>query len=68
MVHEDVQEPFRSLPAKKDLLPNEEIIPVLQKNRKYKNIHTGKRVFILCTGPSVSKMDLKKLKGEKQSR
>lgn len=39
--------------------------PVLQNNIRYKDIHTGERVFILCSGPSISKLDLTLLKDEK---
>lgn len=38
---------------------------LLQKNAQYKDIHAGERVFILCCGPSISKLDLTLLKNEK---
>ena len=38
--------------------------PMLKKNIKYKNIHKGERCFILGSGPSIVKQDLKKLRGE----
>ena len=37
---------------------------VLKPNKLLKNSTLGKRCFILATGPSINKMDLKKLKGE----
>ncbi len=36
----------------------------LKPNKLLKNSALGKRCFILATGPSINKMDLKKLKGE----
>ena len=36
----------------------------MQKLRKLKNIHKGKRCFIVCTGPSLKISDLEKLNGE----
>lgn len=39
-------------------------IQILRKNKQYKNIHSGKRCFILCSGPSVRKQNLKPLKNE----
>lgn len=36
----------------------------IQKNIEYKDKHKGKRCFILCTGPSIKKQDLKPLKDE----
>lgn len=33
--------------------------------RKYKNIHSGERCFIICNGPSLKKLDLALLKSEK---
>ena len=38
---------------------------ILQNNAVYKNIHKGERCFILCSGPSINELDLKKLKDEK---
>ncbi len=38
--------------------------PLLQLNVKFKNIHQGERCFILGSGPSIVRHDLKKLKGE----
>lgn len=38
---------------------------LLMKNGKYKDIHLGERVFILCCGPSINELDLKKLGNEK---
>ena len=38
---------------------------ILQNNTVYKNIHKGERCFILCSGPSINELDLKKLQNEK---
>lgn len=38
---------------------------VLQNNVQYKDIHAGERVFILCSGPSISQLNLTLLKDEK---
>lgn len=38
---------------------------ITEKNSVYKNIHKNERCFILCSGPSIKKLDLKKLKNEK---
>ncbi len=38
--------------------------PTLEKNRGLKNIHKGKRCFIIGTGPSINNQDLAKLKNE----
>ncbi|MCR8559735.1 DUF115 domain-containing protein [Mucilaginibacter sp. BJC16-A38] len=35
-----------------------------EKIRKFKDIHAGKRCFIVCNGPSLNKMDLSLLKDE----
>ena len=37
---------------------------ILKRNEKLKNIHKGKRCFILGSGPSIKTQDLKRLKGE----
>ena len=39
-------------------------IKLFKKNNKLKNIHQGKRCFILGSGPSIKKEDLKPLKNE----
>lgn len=44
---------------------NPETLAVLSKNRSLKDIHKNKRCFILGTGPSINKIDIKKLKNEK---
>ena len=38
--------------------------PLLEENVRYKNCHPGERCFILGSGPSVVRQDLKKLNGE----
>lgn len=37
---------------------------ILKKNREIENKHIGKRCFILATGPSINKQDLKLLRNE----
>ena len=37
---------------------------ILRKNRALNNRHVGERCFILATGPSIKKQDLKLLRGE----
>ena len=41
-----------------------EVREKIKENKQYKNIHQGERCFILCTGPSIKKMDLSALKHE----
>lgn len=65
-IHDGLSVPFYRLVSKYDIeLKQDSEYSIFQKNSKYKNIHTGERVFILCTGPSINKLDLTKLKGEK---
>jgi tetratricopeptide (TPR) repeat protein len=40
------------------------IATILQKNRRFKNIHAGRRCFIIGNGPSTKLQDLKPLKDE----
>ncbi|MFH1727662.1 MAG: 6-hydroxymethylpterin diphosphokinase MptE-like protein [Pseudomonadota bacterium] len=44
-------------------MPNE-VKKLFNLNKKFKNIHKGKRCFILATGPSINKQDLKILQDE----
>ena len=37
---------------------------LFEKNIKFKDIHKGKRCFIVCNGPSIAQQDLTKLKNE----
>lgn len=64
-IHENLKVPFHKLIQKKNSIWEEHMIPILQKNIEYKNLHEGERVFILCTGPSISEMELTRLKYEK---
>src|SRR5437868_13822797 len=43
---------------------SEEGLKAIRSNTKYKNIHTGRRCFILCNGESVATQDLAPLKYE----
>lgn len=56
--------PFYNHLFKSELQAPENIQSILNKNRKFKNIHTGKRLFVLCCGPSIQKMNLTVLKDE----
>lgn len=40
------------------------IAEILDKNRRFKNIHSGQRCFIIGNGPSIREQDLSLLKGE----
>lgn len=65
-IHDDIHVPLYRLISKKNIAPVKyDEISILQKNSKYKNIHAGERVFVLCTGPSIKRMDLTRLKNEK---
>lgn len=65
-LHDGLQIPFYKLVSKSNITPaDDNEASVLQKNNKYKNIHADERVFIICTGPSINKMDLTRLKNEK---
>lgn len=37
---------------------------LMNNNKEYKNIYHDKRCFIMCTGPSINKQDLSKLKND----
>lgn len=65
LIHENLKVPFYSLGKKKDSILDDNIISILQKNSRYKNMHEGERGFILCTGPSIAEMELTRLKDEK---
>lgn len=58
------EKPFYQHLLKTELQVPIEYRNIIQENSKFKNIHKGKRCFILCTGPSVNLLDLKKLEGE----
>jgi hypothetical protein len=57
--------PMWEYPSLINVLPNNKQKEILEKNLKFKDIHKGERVFILCTGPSIAQMDLKKLANER---
>lgn len=46
------------------LLLDKEVISSIRTNKKFHNLHKGDRCFILCTGPSINKQNLKPLKDE----
>ena len=39
-------------------------LDILKNNKKFKNIHEGKRCFIIANGPSIKTQDLRLLKNE----
>ncbi len=43
---------------------NSEASSIIEKNREFHNLHHGKRCFILATGSSINKQNLKLLEGE----
>lgn len=45
-------------------LTNSDIVKCLERNRKFYNIHSGERCFILGNGPSLDKVDVSLLKNE----
>lgn len=61
---EGQKKPFYQHLMKKELQVPIEYRNIIQDNVKFKNIHKGERCFVLCTGPSVNLLDLKKLKKE----
>lgn len=56
--------PFYAHLSQRDIQVLPELQPILKRNRIFKNIHKNKRLFILCCGPSIQKMDLTVLKNE----
>ncbi|MBI9050418.1 MAG: hypothetical protein JEZ00_13435 [Anaerolineaceae bacterium] len=53
------------LRCKYSMFLQRDTLPDFSTIRQLKDIHKGERCFVLATGPSLGKMDLKKLKGEK---
>ncbi len=49
---------------RKSLKAHKDVVPLIENNRKYKNIHQGKRCFIIGNGPSLKQTDLSLLKNE----
>lgn len=56
--------PFYQYLSYEKIDPPEKYKKILAPNIKFKNIHNGERLFILCTGPSINEIDLCKLKHE----
>lgn len=61
---EGQQVPFYEHLLRQEIQVTEDERSILDKNRIFKGIHTGKRIFILCCGPSIGEMDLTLLKDE----
>lgn len=61
---ENTNKPFYAHLSKKMSEIPKEYKEIIARNETYKNAHRGQRVFILCTGPSVCLLDLKKLSNE----
>lgn len=57
--------PFYEHPSLSDFSVPSEYRELLAENARFKDIHTGERIFILCTGPSINTMDLTNLVNEK---
>lgn len=62
---QDDNKPFYEHLLQLELQVPDEYKNIIEQNQKFKNIHQGQRVFILCTGSSVKQMDLCKLQNEK---
>jgi len=43
---------------------NREVLKIIQKNKRFENIYSGKRCFIIGNGPSIKKVDFSLLKDE----
>ena len=43
---------------------NRELVSIIKKNQRFKNIHQGKRCFIIGNGPSLKEQDMSLLKDE----
>ena len=56
--------PFYMHLSQRDIQASQELQPILERNRIFKNVHNNKRLFILCCGPSIQEMDLTVLKEE----
>lgn len=63
-ITEITNNPLNRMVSKRDVLPSNAVAKILDRNKIFKNIHNGERVFILCTGPSIRKTNLKWLKNE----
>jgi len=61
---EGQEKPFYQHLLKAELQVPAKYRDIIQDNSKFYNIHKGERCFVLCTGPSVNLLDLRKLKGE----
>lgn len=61
---EGQKRPFYQHLMKSELQVPSEYKSVIEDNTKFYNLHKGERCFVLCTGPSVKLLDLKKLRGE----
>jgi hypothetical protein len=55
---------FQQIIKRKPTIKYPKIVADTTKNTKFKNIHQNKRCFILASGPSITKQDLKPLKNE----
>lgn len=61
---EGMQVPFYQHLAKSDIQAPADYQEILERNRRFKGIHKKNRLFVLCSGPSIQKMDLTVLKNE----
>lgn len=58
------QIPFYRHLSKADIRVPEDYQEILERNKRFKDIHKNDRLFVLCSGPSVRNMDLTVLKNE----
>lgn len=56
--------PFYQHLAKADIQVPEDYQEIVERNKRFKGIHKNERLFVLCSGPSIQKMDLTVLKNE----
>ena len=56
--------PFYKHLSRADIQVSGEEQEILKQNKKFKGIHKRERLFVLCSGPSIQKMDLTVLKNE----
>lgn len=56
--------PFYQHLSRADIQVPEKYQEILEQNKKFNAIHRNDRLFVLCSGPSIQKMDLTVLKDE----
>lgn len=61
---EDAEKPFINYISENEIRASDNAVETLAHNECLHDIHRNQRLFILCNGPSVIKMNLKKLQNE----